>query len=73
MKTRITLTAKELSRLRHIMWHFTDYMAGDDRPDHGFGILEQYRYMSNVEKSELYFLAGRLNRLDRKLRERMQK
>ena len=52
------------------MWHFTDYMAGDDRPDHGFGILEQYRFLPDKDKIELYILAGRLNRLDMKLRQR---
>lgn len=40
---RISLTEGEIHTLAHIMNHFTDYMCGDDRPDHGMGILKGYR------------------------------
>jgi len=65
-KIRISLTEKELSRLEHILWHFTDYMVHDDRPDHGFGILKGYRDLPDEEKSIIYFLAGRLRRTYKK-------
>lgn len=72
MKTRITLTDKELGYLQHILWHFTDYMAHDDRPDHGMGILKKYRDMKNQdERNIIFFLAGRLRRLHRKLEKRI--
>ncbi len=68
MKKRkaVYLTREELRFLQHILWHFTDYMAYDDRPDHGFGILKDYRELPQERKSKISFLAGRLRRLDRK-------
>ena len=68
-KIRITLTEKELGRLEHILWHFADYMAYDDRPDHGFGILKGYRDLPQEDKNMIYYLAGRLRRIYRKHRE----
>jgi hypothetical protein len=64
---RVTLTEREVCTLAHIMNHFTDYMGHDDRPDHGLGILKQYRNFSDVGKREIYVLAGRLLRLRRKI------
>jgi hypothetical protein len=65
-KIRFSLTKKELGRLEHIIYHFTDYMAYDDRPDHGFGILKGYRDLPQEEKNIIYYLAGRLRRTYRK-------
>lgn len=65
-KIRISLTKEELGYLEHILWHFTDYMAKDDRPDHGLGILKDYRDMKDDDKHLIYFLAGKLRRLYRK-------
>jgi hypothetical protein len=65
---RVTLSDSELGYLSHILWHFTDYMAGDDRQDHGFGILKGYRDSSEETKRELYLLAGRLRRYENKQR-----
>lgn len=65
MKTRITFTLEELRDLSHILWHFTDYMGYDDRPDHGLGVLKQYREADPETKSRIAFLAGRLSRLCR--------
>jgi len=67
-KIRVTLTVEELRYLEHILWHFTDYMSGDDRPDHGFGILKEYRIGRNSDeyKKILLPLSGRLRRLSRK-------
>lgn len=69
-KIRITFTEREIERLAHIMDHFTDYMGHDDRPDHGFGILSQYRELPDEDKREVFFLAGKLLRVRRKLREK---
>jgi hypothetical protein len=69
-KIRVSLTEKELGRLEHIIYHFTDYMAYDDRPDHGFGILKGYRELPQEEKNLIYYMAGRLRRTYRKHREK---
>lgn len=71
-KTRITLTEEELAYLEHIIYHFTDYMAYDDRPDHGWGILKDYRTMEQDKKSIIYVLAGKLRRHYRRLRLRKE-
>jgi len=65
-KLRVTLTVEELGYLEHILWHFTDYMVGDDRPDHGLGILKGYRENRENYKHTLLPLAGRLRRLHKK-------
>lgn len=62
-------TDNELYYLSHILRHFTDYMGGDDRPDHGFGILKEYRYLSDEKKRELYHLAGKIGRAERRRNE----
>ena len=64
----VYLTKEELGYLQHILDHFTDYMAKDDRPDHGMGILIQYRELSrdSEERTKINILAGRLRRLWRK-------
>lgn len=67
-KTRISLTKEELGYLQHILWHFTDYMAYDDRPDHGFGILKDYRDTTQEKRSVINYMAGRLRRLYNKIR-----
>jgi hypothetical protein len=67
MKKRAVLfTEKELGYLEHIMWHFTDYMSHDDRPDHGLGILKEYRDIDKEGKRIIFIMAGRLRRLHRK-------
>ena len=66
MKIRPSFTQEELSYLEHILWHFSDYIALDDREDHGFGILKGYRDLPNEEKRIIYSMAGRLRRLSRK-------
>ena len=70
-KTTISLTYKELCFLAHIMDHFSDYMAHDDRPDHGMGILKQYRTMSEEDKRTVFMMTGRLLRRRRKLQQLM--
>ena len=67
-KIRPSFTPEELGYLQHILWHFSDYMAGDDRRDHGFGILKRYREASDGKKHIIYRLAGRLRRLERERR-----
>jgi hypothetical protein len=69
-KVRITLTEAEISWLAHIMDHFTDYMAHDDRPDHGLGILKQYRTLPDRDRYDVYAIAGKLIRKRRKLSEK---
>ena len=64
MKTyRPTLTRDELSTLAHILRNFTDYMAHDDRPDHGLNNLYGYRDLPQEQKNEVYMLCGKLQRL----------
>ena len=80
-KHRITLTTEEISVLAHITRHFCDYIHGDDRPDHGLGILKGYRernikdirerkiWSERTGYLESFFSAmGKLNRFDRKIR-----
>lgn len=69
-KITIQLTQRELGYLEHILWHFTDYMSGDDRPDHGLGILKHYREMppQHADKHLIYSMAGKLRRRWRKVR-----
>ena len=65
---RISLSLEELKYLEHILWHFTDYMGGDDRPDHGMGILEKYREVDDDTRRVILGLSGRLRRLYREKR-----
>jgi hypothetical protein len=67
-KRAVMMTEEELGYLQHILYHFTDYMAGDDRPDHGMGILKGYRelHYEDERRSKINFLAGRLRRIWRK-------
>ena len=67
-KIRITFTERELVTMSHIMHHFTDYMSGDNRPDHGFGILKSYKNLSEERKCEIYVLAAKLMRANIKKR-----
>ena len=62
-KYRPSLTKKELGTLAHILRQFSDYMAGDDRPDHGLNNLYGYRNFPKEEKWEVYALMGKINRL----------
>ena len=80
-KHRITLTTEEINVLAHITRNFFDYVYGDDRPDHGMGILKQYRednqkWMreNNFDVPKTGYLAAfvtamcKLNRFYRKIR-----
>lgn len=66
-KHRVTLTTKELHILAHILRHFSDYMAHDDRPDHGLGILKGYRDLDKNGRWEVYTIMGKINRLSYKV------
>ena len=82
-KYSISLTKGEIWALAHLTRHFTDYMFGDDRPDHGLGILSGYReanlkavHENNLANSwdarpqyvkDLITAMGKLNRRGRKL------
>jgi hypothetical protein len=61
-KYRPSLTKKELGTMAHILRQFTDYMAGDDRPDHGLNNLYGYRDLPQEDKTEVYWLCGKINR-----------
>ena len=63
---RPSFSKRELWTLAHILHHFTDYMAFDDRDDHGLAILKEYRFLPDEKKREIYLLAGRLIRLNKK-------
>ena len=58
-KRPVYLSDKELGYIEHILYHFTDYMGGDDRPDHGWGILKEYR---NIDEADKYFITDRKTR-----------
>ena len=60
---RPSLTKRDLGTLAHIMRQFTDYMAGDDRHDHGLNNLYGYRDLPQEDKNEVYMLCGKLNRM----------
>jgi hypothetical protein len=66
MRKPVLLSKDELFYIQHILWHMTDFMAGDDRPDHGMGVLKKYRKIKPEEKTKLNILAGRLRRIHRK-------
>lgn len=68
----MVLNDKEVEILAHIMDHFTDYMALDDRPDHGFGILKEYRKIDQERKAEIYLLTGRLLRARKRNRNKLR-
>jgi len=70
-KHRLTITSKELGTLAHIMRQFSDYVAGDDRPDHGLANLKPYRKLPKESKWELYILTGKINRLYHKSQRRI--
>jgi hypothetical protein len=65
-KKPVYMTEEELGYLQHILHHFTDYMAGDNRPDHGMGILKGYRDLPDETRVKIAFLSGRLRRLHKK-------
>ena len=58
--------------LQHILRHFADYMGGDDRYDHGFGILKGYRDIPIEEKRIIYRLMGKVVRAYDRLRRNEQ-
>jgi len=72
-KIRLYITINELEYLAHILDHFTDYMAYDDRPDHGFGILKGYRDLSVERKTEIFIIVGKLFRMKRRLYDKYYK
>lgn len=51
-----------MAYMAHILDHFVDYMLHDDRPDHGFGVLESYRYMPEERKRDIILTAVRVIR-----------
>jgi len=65
---RITLTDQEIKTLAHIMDHFVDYMYHDDRPDHGLGILKDYRDLPEEQKEKISMLAIKLMRARRNIK-----
>ena len=68
-KYSMTFTKEELIHLAGIMYHFTDYMAHDDRLDHGLARLKYYREeMPTDDKGKIYTLAGKLKRRVRNLK-----
>jgi hypothetical protein len=61
-KRRITLTKREIRMLTLLLHHFTDYMAFDDRQDHGLARLQDYRKFDRESKIPYYTLAGKFRR-----------
>jgi hypothetical protein len=62
----IKLYQDELLILVNILDNFSDYVAGDDRIDHGWNRLKEWRQGSSETKQMLYKLNGRLARLLRR-------
>ena len=56
---RIALDEEEMMFLAWLLDHFSDYMAYDDRPDHGLAILSKARDFEKEKKEHIYFLAGK--------------
>lgn len=56
---RLTLTNHEVIILSMVFYHLTDYMAGDDRPDHGWNKLKQIRDFKSEDKEIFYKLYGK--------------
>jgi len=76
-KHRITFTSEEINVLAHLTRHFSDYVCGDNRPDHGLGILSQDREEMKKFKwdeertgflNAFFSSMGKLNRFSRKIR-----
>jgi hypothetical protein len=63
MKHRITFTDEEIRYLENILNHFSDYIAKDDRYDHGIARLNEYREFPIDKKRIIYRMAGRLKYL----------
>jgi len=61
-KYTIQLTRSELAVLANILDHFTDYVSGDDRIDHGWNVLKTWRDNLQETKTRLYILTGKLKR-----------
>jgi hypothetical protein len=62
----IKLYQDELLILVNILNHFSDYVSGDDRIDHGWNKLKDWRDAGSDTKRMLYQLNARLARLLRK-------
>jgi len=62
----IKLYQDELLILVNILNNFSDYVTGDDRIDHGWNRLKEWREGSNETKQMLYKLNGRLARILRR-------
>lgn len=71
-KTRVTLTHDELRILAWFMDHYTDYLSGDDRIDHGWNVLKLERERPMEWKTEIYTLAGKLIMSARNLKQSSQ-
>ncbi len=59
-KKRITMKKEDLNYIFWVLDHFTDYMAHDDRIDHGWNILKEARNWDMEKKTRLYSATGRL-------------
>jgi alpha-amylase/alpha-mannosidase (GH57 family) len=59
------LTKDEISWLSLVMHHYSDYIGGDDRPDHGWARLKEAREASQETKQKIYQIAGKLWRMSR--------
>ena len=56
---RIKLNENEISFITWLLDHFSDYMAYDNRPDHGLAVLSKARDFEKERKESIYFLAGK--------------
>jgi hypothetical protein len=59
-KIRISFSLDELEVLQDIIWHFTDFMINDNRPDRGLGKLKEYCYLPGHERLLINMLAVKL-------------
>jgi len=67
MKTHtIKIEHNDLILLVNILDNFSDYVTGDDRPDHGWNRLKDGREWARSTKDMLFKLNGRLARLLRR-------
>ena len=62
----IKINHNDLILLVNILDNFSDYVCGDDRPDHGLNRLKDAREWARCTKDDLFKLNGRLARLLRR-------
>ena len=64
---RLSFYKDEIMMIANILDNFSDYVAGDDRIDHGWNRLKEWRTGSQETKNMLYKLSGKVLRMLRRI------